>query len=143
MAMTTLGEASAVNAIIRHLTRDAQGRPLPTRGQAVDALVLLAGSAHAKLSAGYSAVTARLTLQEGWPQREDAEDEGPRCVLCGCTEENGCEGGCEWADTTLMADLCTQCVCRVARDALSSGLYQPDSALAPLGHGLMRSRGAR
>lgn len=36
---------------------------------------------------------------------EDLEDEGPRCVQCGCTEDDPCEGGCVWASATL----CSRC----------------------------------
>lgn len=30
-----------------------------------------------------------------------------RCRVCGCTEEYGCPGGCEWAD--LWRTLCSRC----------------------------------
>ena len=30
-----------------------------------------------------------------------------RCRECGCTDEQGCEGGCVWA--TPAADLCSRC----------------------------------
>jgi hypothetical protein len=33
----------------------------------------------------------------------------PRCVVCGCTEQEACFGGCSWA-TEGVIDLCTACV---------------------------------
>lgn len=36
---------------------------------------------------------------------EDLEGAGPRCVGCGCTEDNPCDGGCIWASETL----CSRC----------------------------------
>jgi hypothetical protein len=35
----------------------------------------------------------------------------PSCRICGCTEENACEGGCSWVE----ADLCSACAPDVAR----------------------------
>jgi hypothetical protein len=32
-----------------------------------------------------------------------------RCVRCGCTEEQACEGGCAWVPNRHMVDLCTAC----------------------------------
>jgi hypothetical protein len=29
----------------------------------------------------------------------------PACVVCGCTQNNACDGGCSW----VAADLCSQC----------------------------------
>lgn len=40
-------------------------------------------------------------------------DGAVRCAVCGCTEEQACEGGCAWADPEsdrLMIDVCTSCV---------------------------------
>jgi hypothetical protein len=44
----------------------------------------------------------------GDPEQEDfAEaDDGPRCRVCGCSDDNACEGGCVWATP----DLCSRCV---------------------------------
>ncbi|MEU5111675.1 hypothetical protein AB0G64_09265 [Streptomyces longwoodensis] len=32
-----------------------------------------------------------------------------RCVRCGCTEEQACEGGCAWVPNRQMVDLCSAC----------------------------------
>jgi len=37
---------------------------------------------------------------------------GPRCADCGCMDDNACEGGCEWTDSSergSMVDLCSRC----------------------------------
>jgi hypothetical protein len=35
---------------------------------------------------------------------------GPRCYLCGCTEETACAGGCWWVrDPEAMRDVCSAC----------------------------------
>lgn len=31
------------------------------------------------------------------------------CIVCGCTEDDACEGGCHWVHTGLMADVCSAC----------------------------------
>jgi protein gp37 len=37
-------------------------------------------------------------------------DDGPACVACGCTENNPCEGGCNWIEREgLMQDFCSSC----------------------------------
>jgi hypothetical protein len=36
---------------------------------------------------------------------DDDEDDGA-CRVCGCTEDNACEGGCTWVES----DLCSSCV---------------------------------
>lgn len=33
-------------------------------------------------------------------------DDGPACRICGCTENNACDGGCSWAED----NLCSACV---------------------------------
>jgi hypothetical protein len=38
----------------------------------------------------------------------DAED-GPRCLRCGCTDEQACPGGCAWAPGPMDGDLCSRC----------------------------------
>lgn len=40
-----------------------------------------------------------------------------RCRVCGCTQADGCPGGCEWVDD----DLCS--VCSDAADALAAWIY--------------------
>lgn len=39
------------------------------------------------------------------------EVEGPTCVQCGCTEDDGCEGGCWWL--VLEPPICSACVPKV------------------------------
>jgi hypothetical protein len=39
----------------------------------------------------------------------DQEDDVTRCIRCGCTEENACEGGCAWVPNVGMVDVCTGC----------------------------------
>ena len=34
----------------------------------------------------------------------------PKCVVCGCTEDNACDGGCSWSQ--LNPDLCSRCASR-------------------------------
>lgn len=41
---------------------------------------------------------------DGLDEAPDAYD-GPRCVKCGCSEDNPCEGGCIWASPFL----CSRC----------------------------------
>ncbi len=37
---------------------------------------------------------------------EEVDDEGvPACRVCGCTDEDGCPGGCWWVEP----DLCSRC----------------------------------
>lgn len=56
------------------------------------------------------------------------------CRVCGCTEDNACDGGCQWVtgeDNTLECDLCTACAWAIARDAIASGVYMPADQLEP------------
>lgn len=79
--------------------------------------------------AGHRTILPR--LQEQWAQAlgrtittQPAET---HCRVCGCTEDNACDGGCAWVtgeDNTLEADLCTACAWVIARDAIASGLYR-------------------
>ncbi|MFJ2007057.1 hypothetical protein [Streptomyces chartreusis] len=39
----------------------------------------------------------------------DVEDVA-RCVRCGCTDAQACEGGCHWVANRQMVDLCSACV---------------------------------
>jgi hypothetical protein len=41
----------------------------------------------------------------------------PMCVVCGCTQEAACEGGCAWLGTTLDVDLCTACAHIIASES--------------------------
>ncbi len=38
------------------------------------------------------------------------DTETPICRVCGCTDEEACEGGCWWVDDPEGGDLCSQCV---------------------------------
>ena len=40
--------------------------------------------------------------------KEEKKSEPGVCRVCGCTEENACEGGCAWANEE--KTLCTACV---------------------------------
>jgi hypothetical protein len=39
----------------------------------------------------------------------DTPIEGPVCQVCGCTDDQACEGGCAWAETDDGSPLCTAC----------------------------------
>lgn len=38
------------------------------------------------------------------------DDPVPACRVCGCTEDNACEGGCHWVEDPQMGELCSRCV---------------------------------
>ncbi len=38
--------------------------------------------------------------------------DGPRCRVCGCTDNNACPGGCYWVED----DLCSKCAAKEATD---------------------------
>lgn len=58
----------------------------------------------------------------------DEQDEAA-CTVCGCTEDNACEGSCAWVTGgSLEVDLCTACAFAIARDAVAGGLYTPTAA---------------
>lgn len=51
---------------------------------------------------------ASMTLREmiAYILDEEEKDENERkCRVCGCTEDNACEGGCYWVEE----DLCSKC----------------------------------
>lgn len=70
----------------------------------------------------------------------DAPDESvARCKVCGCTEDDACDGGCAWVTgSSLEIDLCTACAWPIARDAIASGLYRLE---ATIGDTLFEARG--
>lgn len=37
-------------------------------------------------------------------------DQVPACRVCGCTEEQACEGGCHWVEDPQMGELCSRCI---------------------------------
>lgn len=41
---------------------------------------------------------------------EVSADDGPRCRRCGCTDADGCPGGCYWVHDPEGGDLCNQCL---------------------------------
>ncbi|MFR0354112.1 hypothetical protein [Streptomyces sediminimaris] len=47
-------------------------------------------------------------VQSVHTEQLDSEDTA-RCVRCGCTEDQACEGGCYWVSNQQMADLCSAC----------------------------------
>lgn len=53
-------------------------------------------------------------LEKASPDPEqalDAGDEEPTCRICGCTEDEACEGGCSWVtDPEGLGDLCSRCL---------------------------------
>ncbi|HEY0410206.1 MAG TPA: hypothetical protein VGE42_08050, partial [Candidatus Dormibacteraeota bacterium] len=55
---------------------------------------------------------AREALREcGRGLADDGEEEDvTRCRVCGCTEDEPCEGGCEWVEDPLdEGELCSRC----------------------------------
>lgn len=79
----TIGEATAVNTVIKHLagvaTRD--GRSLATRQDTIDALVLLTQGAYKALKTGYSPDDARHSLTLHWAT--GADPGFPVVTICG------------------------------------------------------------
>lgn len=66
--MLNVGEASAVNTLLRHLLgaiKRGTSKP-PSRKEAIEALGLLADGAHRKLGAGFSGDSARELLPVLW-----------------------------------------------------------------------------
>lgn len=57
----------------------------------------------------------------------DAPDESvATCKVCGCTEDDPCDGGCAWATgSSLEIDLCTACEFAIVRDGIKSGRCAP------------------
>lgn len=52
---------------------------------------------------------------------------GPACVVCGCTEERACDGGCSWVMSR--PPLCSACVAFGQRIATTIKRW-PQTALA-------------
>ena len=91
-----VSEASAVNRLLDLLLGD-EGPPVEVAARAKEAAVLLAGSAHKRLMAGWTPDQVDVAWTWGG-QRE--------CRECGCTDEWGCDEGCSWVGEQ---DLCTAC----------------------------------
>jgi hypothetical protein len=47
------------------------------------------------------------------------------CHVCGCTDNEACDGGCVWVSNSLGIDLCSTCAHSIARDAVAAGIYTP------------------
>lgn len=55
---------------------------------------------------GRNVVQAELREMIAYILDEEEKDENERkCRVCGCTEDNACEGGCYWVEE----DLCSKC----------------------------------
>lgn len=68
-------------------------------------------------------------------RNDQPRDDGPRCVVCGCTDERACPGGCWWVDNGSLADVCSACagapLTELERDvALKVAAQWPLSAIA-------------
>jgi ParB/RepB/Spo0J family partition protein len=52
----------------------------------------------------------------------DEEDDVPRCRVCGCSDEQACEGGCTWVeDPEGLGDLCSRCLHEAATALRGTG----------------------
>ncbi|HEX4521053.1 MAG TPA: hypothetical protein VH063_15840 [Gaiellaceae bacterium] len=56
----------------------------------------------------YSYALGTLTGRQALEAAAHAEDDGPACVSCGCTENRACEGGCSWV--SLNPPICSACL---------------------------------
>ncbi|MEI8200734.1 MAG: ParB/RepB/Spo0J family partition protein [Eubacteriales bacterium] len=58
---------------------------------------------------GYEMSSEEIALADGthdiFPQKAEGVEEKRSCRVCGCTEDNACQGGCYWVEQ----DLCSQC----------------------------------
>lgn len=43
-----------------------------------------------------------------------ADDDEAACVICKCTEDRACDGGCHWVANELGVDVCSACCERLA-----------------------------
>lgn len=46
--------------------------------------------------------------------RTDSDDDEAACVICKCTEDRACDGGCHWVANELHVDVCSACCERLA-----------------------------
>lgn len=52
-------------------------------------------------------------------------DEGAACRICGCTDDNACDGGCWWVDTSPLCSTCAQAIAAgKVKDPLATGTDQ-------------------
>jgi len=69
--------------------------------------------------------------------------ESGRCVLCGCTDDAPCFGGCAWVDDRAL--LCSSCFEKVALPERVANLFvlgpRPLAALRPKGRLVSRLKG--
>jgi hypothetical protein len=62
---------------------------------------------------GRNIVQAELREMIAYILDEEEKDENERkCRVCGCTEDNACEGGCYWVEE----DLCSKCAEKMEED---------------------------
>lgn len=93
----------------------AQGAasPAPDAEPAPDAVPTVdgAGSGH-HIRDGVSAAGGTAAPLSPEPGSARSEAHVRQCVVCGCTEERACEGGCGWVDDPegLGRDICSSCV---------------------------------
>jgi len=61
------------------------------------------------------------------------------CAICGCTDEQACEGGCQWVSSDTGVDaLCSSCAWSITRESIASGLYPLEPTIAET---LLEARG--
>lgn len=96
---------SAVVSAARAAELEGQSAPLPTtepETPSAEPSVPLGASVLAQVPA----VTPVVPIAAE-PPAED--DDVPRCVRCGCTENAPCVGGCSWVPNRKLIDLCSGC----------------------------------
>jgi len=75
---------------------------------------------------GLDALTASADADAEAAAANAPDESAAACKVCGCTEDEPCEGGCAWVtgeENSLAVDLCSACAWAIARDAIASGLY--------------------
>lgn len=59
-----------------------------------------------------SGVARRMVAYGPWEVmtgEDDGTEDVPRCIRCGCTDEQACPGGCTWVPGSMDGDLCSRC----------------------------------
>jgi ParB/RepB/Spo0J family partition protein len=81
------------------------------------------------VAAGYQPGPTDRKHLAGKDPDDDQEPDLPTCRVCGCTDEQACEGGCEWAqDPAGLGDLCSRCLPDELVDLEADGLLSEESA---------------